>query len=141
MPLAPVDYEARFRTAAQTEKWAHAPYPRWHFLSFPGPDGGESRGVVDLLAVRKDHSPPREGLKRGDIFQIVLIQVKGGYAARPTAEDGNRLRKVARLHHAHGILLASWKRGTTAKFYTLRPKAKAGEQDWVSVEDLKTIFC
>ena len=120
---------------------AHAPYPRWHFLTFAGPDGGESRGIVDLLAIRKDHSPPPEGLKRGDAFQIVLIQVKGGYAARPTVEDGNRLRKVARLHRAQGILLASWKKGAAAKFYTLRPKARAGEPDWTEVENLKSIFC
>lgn len=120
---------------------AHAPFPRWHFLSFAGPSGGESRGVVDLLAIRKDHALPREGLKRGDTFQIVLIQVKGGYAARPTAEDGKRLRAVSRLHNAHGVLLASWKKGTAAKFYALRPRAKTGEKDWLEVEDLKTVLC
>ena len=154
MPVETIDYEERFRIAAKTEKWAvtmtkvrirhavaHAPFPRWHLLTFAGPDGGESRGVVDLLAIRKDHSLPREGLKRGDTFQIVLIQVKGGYAARPTAEDSKRLRTVARLHHARGILLASWKKGKAAKFYTLRPKAKAGQSDWLEVEDLKSIFC
>jgi hypothetical protein len=146
------DYKERFRLAAYTEKWAvtmtkvrirqavaHAPFPRWHFLSFAGPDGGESRGVVDLLAIRKDHAE-RKGLKRGDTFQIVLIQVKGGYAAKPTVEDGARLRAVAKLHHAHGVLLASWKKGTAAKFYTLRPKPKAGETDWIEVEDMKEIF-
>ena len=147
------DYKERFRIAAYTEKWAvtmtkvrfrqavaHAPFPRWHFVSFAGPDGGESRGVVDLLAIRKDHAE-RKGLKRGDTFQIVLIQVKGGYAAKPTAEDGARLRAVAKLHHAHRVLLASWKKGTAAKFYSLRPKPKAGETDWIEVEDLKAIFC
>ena len=147
------DYKERFRIAAYTEKWAvtmtkvrirqavaHAPFPRWHFVSFAGPDGGESRGVVDLIAIRKDHAE-RKGLKRGDTFQIILIQVKGGYAAKPTAEDGMRLRAVAKLHHAHGVLLASWKKGTAAKFYTLRPKSKVGETDWIKVEDLKEIFC
>ena len=147
------DYKERFRIAAYTEKWAvtmtkvrirqavaHAPFPRWHFVSFAGPDGGESRGVVDLIAIRKDHAE-RKGLKRGDTFQIVLIQVKGGYAAKPTAEDGTRLRAVAKLHHAHGILLAQWKKGTAAKFYTLRSKSKDGESDWIEVSDLKAIFC
>jgi hypothetical protein len=80
-------------------------------------------------------------LKRGDAFQIVLIQVKGGYAAKPTAEDATRLRTVARIHHAHRILLASWKKGAAAKFYTLRPRSKVGESDWTLVEDLKEIFC
>jgi hypothetical protein len=146
------DYKERFKIAAYTERWAvtmtkvrirqavaHAPFPRWHFVSFAGPDGGESRGVVDLIAIRKDHAE-RKGLKRGDTFQIVLIQVKGGYAAKPTAEDGARLRAVAKLHHAHRVLLASWKKGTAAKFYTLRPKSKAGETDWIEVEDMKEIF-
>jgi len=149
-----IDYKERFRTAAYTEKWAvtmtkvrirqalaRAPFPRWHFVGFAGPDGGESRGVVDLIAVRKNHALPREGLKRGDTLQIVLIQVKGGYAARPTTDDGKRLRTVAKLHHAHGILLASWKKGAAARFYTLRPRAKDNETDWLEVEDLKTIFC
>jgi hypothetical protein len=149
-----IDYKERFRTAAYTEKWAvtmtkvrirqavaHAPFPRWHFVGFAGRDGGESRGVVDLIAVRKNHALPREGLKRGDTLQIVLIQVKGGYAAHPTTDDGKRLRTVAKLHHAHGILLASWKKGAAARFYTLRPRAKDNETDWLEVEDLKTIFC
>ncbi len=149
-----IDYKERFRTAAYTEKWAvtmtkvrirqavaHMPFPRWHFVSFAGPDGGESRGVVDLIAIRKDHALPRKELKRGDTFQIVLIQVKGGYAARPTAEDGQRLRAVAKLHNAQATLLAVWKKGAAAKFYTLRPKMKAGQTDWLEVEDLKTIFC
>ena len=44
-------------------------------------------GVVDMLAVRKDHGKPISGTKRGDVLQIVLIQVKGGSAAMPTAAD------------------------------------------------------
>jgi hypothetical protein len=108
-----INYKKRFKIAAYTEKWAvtmtkvrirqagaHAPFPRWHLLTFAGPDGGESRGVVDLIAIRKDHSTPRNGLKRGDARQILLIQVKGGYAAKPTAEDAERLRIVARRHGA-----------------------------------------
>jgi hypothetical protein len=94
------EFERRFKVAAYTEKWAvtmtkvrirqavaSAPFPRWHLLTFAGPDGGESRGVVDMLAIRKDHSEPPSGAKRGDLFQLVLIQVKGGYAAKPTAEE------------------------------------------------------
>jgi hypothetical protein len=34
---------------------ADNPWPHWHLLSFLGPYGRESRGVVDLMAVRKDH--------------------------------------------------------------------------------------
>ena len=105
----------RLKLAEQTQRWAvtmtkvairqavaRSPFPRWHFVSFGGREGNESRGVVDLIAIRKDHGTPRKKLKRGDTFQIVLIQVKGGAAAYPTAEDGERLRAVARYHHAHG---------------------------------------
>jgi hypothetical protein len=57
------DYKRRFKLVARTQRWAitmtkvcirraiaHTPFPRW--VSFVGPDGGESRGVVDLIAVR-----------------------------------------------------------------------------------------
>lgn len=144
------EFRRRFKLAAYTERWAvtmtkvrirqavmKTPYPRWHLLTFAGPDGGESRGVVDLIAIRKDHGTPRYGLKRGDTFQIILIQVKGGYAARPTAEDGKRLRVVARQHGACGVLLAAWKKGKAARFFSLQNK---GASDWAEVIDLDTIF-
>lgn len=114
---------------------ARAPFPRWHLLTFAGPDGGESRGVVDMIAIRKDHGDPLPGTKRGDAFQVLLIQVKGGYAARPTAEDGKRLRIVARRHGACGVLLAAWKKGSATKFFSLR---RSGA--WAEVNDLNAIF-
>jgi hypothetical protein len=114
--------------------------PALALVSFVGREGGESRGVVDLIAIRKDHRLPRIGLKRGDTFQIILIQVKGGYAARPTAEDGKRLRAVLRLHHAHLALLASWKKGKAARFFSLRPKTMTGQVDWIEVSDLTAMF-
>jgi hypothetical protein len=40
-----------------------------------------------MIAVRKDHGKPRSGLKLGDDLKIILIQVKGGSAARPTPHD------------------------------------------------------
>jgi hypothetical protein len=147
------DYKKRFKTAEDTERWAvtmtkvrirqavaRVPWPRWHFVTFSGPEGGEARGVVDLLAIRKDHGPPCFGTKRGDAFQIILIQVKGGYAAKPTAEDGKRLRAVARRHRAREVLLATWKKGKAARFFSLRPKAVNGTENWVEVADLKAIF-
>lgn len=146
------EFKRRFKVAAYTEKWAvtmtkvrirqavaRAPFPRWHLLTFAGPDGGESRGVVDMIAVRKDHDDPPPGTKRGDLFQIILIQVKGGYAATPTAEDGKRLRIVARRHGACGVLLATWKKGAAAKFFSLR-RTRNSSGDWVEVADLKKVF-
>jgi hypothetical protein len=55
---------------------------RWRFVQFGGVTGSESRGIVDILAIRKNHRTIRDGLKRGDLLDIVLIQVKGG-SARP----------------------------------------------------------
>ncbi len=153
LPIKNADYKKRFETAAYTERWAvtmtkvcirqavaQTPWPRWHFVSFCGPDGGEARGVVDLLAIRKDHGAPCFGTKRGDTLQIILIQVKGGYAAMPTAEDGKRLRAVARRHRAREVLLATWRKGKAARFFSLRPKAVAGKGDWLKVTDLRAIF-
>ena len=145
------DYKRRFKIAAYTARWAvimtkarirqavaHAPFPRWHLLTFVGPDGRESRGVVDLIAIRKDHNTPRSGLKRGDAFQVILVQVKGGYAAKPTAEDAMRLRMVARRHGACEVLLAAWVKGSAARFYSLRKRP--GEPTWIEIRDLSTVF-
>jgi hypothetical protein len=67
--------------------------------------GGEWVGLVDLIAARKDHGP---GTKRGDMLQIILIQVKGGTAPMPTAEDAKRLTAVAKRIHSRHILLTTW---------------------------------
>jgi len=80
-------------------------------VDFVGPNRCESRGIVDLLAVRKNHAVQSDVLKRGDILDIVLIQVKGGNARFPTQEDVERLKKVARYHKAKAVVLSEWKRG------------------------------
>jgi hypothetical protein len=111
---------------------------RWQLVTFYGKSGGESRGVVDLLAVRKDHGTPLGGTKRGDALQLILIQVKGGSAAMPTSEDATRLRAVAKRHCARGVLLATWTKGVEAKFFRLRPKS--ARHRWAEVTDLDHIF-
>lgn len=145
------EFKRRFLLAERTEKWAvtmtkvrirqavrRKPWPRWHFISFLGRRDGESTGVVDIIGVRKDHGTPRPGTKRGDVLQIVLIQVKGGYASRPTAEDATRLRIVARHHRARAALLATWKKGSAARFYKLRRRPN---NEWFEISDLSAIFC
>ncbi len=114
--------------------------PVWHFVAFTGPKGREARGVVDLIAIRKDHSAQHNGLNRGDAFQIILIQVKGGSAAWPTPGDCRRLRAVRRKYHAHEVLLSSWKKGKAPQFLCLRQKPVKGKADWEVVEDLRAIF-
>jgi hypothetical protein len=136
------------RKAANTARWAVtmakvrirrvAVRTRWQLVTFCGRAGGESVGVVDVLAVRKDHGAPSAPAKRGDALQIILIQVKGGSAARPTAEDAVRLRAVAKRHRASHVLLATWKRGREASFFRLRPLP--ARDPWAAVTDLSDIF-
>jgi hypothetical protein len=109
-------------------------------VTFCGAAGGESVGVVDLMAVRKDHGKPFPGTKRGDGLQMILIQVKGGRAPMPAAEDGHRLRAVARRHRAQQVLLATWTKGRAARFFRLRQRRAKALRDWIEVEDLNSVF-
>lgn len=79
----------------------------------------EARGIVDLVAIRKDHRHDGTGLKRGDLFDIILIQTKGGAAPRPTPDDVARLSRVARHHRAKAIVLAEWRRGEKLDLFRL----------------------
>jgi len=83
---------------------------RWNLVEFGGKTGAEARGIIDLIAIRKDHRKDVSGLKRGDLLDIVLIQTKGGSAPRPTEKDRARLLKVARYHRAKAVVLAEWRR-------------------------------
>jgi hypothetical protein len=44
---------------------------KWHVVNFAGLHNSESRGIVDLLAIRKDHRTHDEKIKRGDSFEII----------------------------------------------------------------------
>jgi hypothetical protein len=112
---------------------------RTELLAFCGPNGGESVGIVDLVAIRKHHGKPVTGTSRGDTFQIVLIQVKGGKAPDPTEEDCRRLRLVAKHMHARKVLLASWEKGRAPVFYQIRRSGVAG-RPWAKISDLGAIF-
>ena len=69
---------------------------RWRFVSFRGKKGGEWRGIVDILAIRKDTSEPlKNGLKRGDLFEIMIVQIKGGKARLPSPSDIQRLKLMS----------------------------------------------
>src|SRR3990170_2425051 len=69
---------------------------KWQLVTFLGPAGGESVGIVDLLAIRKNYAPGNPPGKRGDEFEIILIQVKGGPSPFPSADEVLRLKRVAR---------------------------------------------
>lgn len=92
---------------------------KWNLVDFGGKAKSEARGIVDLIAIRKDHRQDSPGLKRGDLFEIVLIQTKGGSAPRPTPEDIARLKRVAKHHKARAIILAVWRRGDLPELFRL----------------------
>jgi len=145
-----VDWTNAQQKAARTGRWAvimakvrirrATARTRWQLVTFCGAAGGESVGVVDLIAIRKDHGTPLPGTKRGDGLQIILIQVKGGRAAMPTAEDGHRLRAVCRRHRAQQVLLATWVKGKPVRFFHLRQRYAEGLRDWLELEDINSIF-
>jgi len=94
---------------------------RWNVVDFGGRTGSESRGIVDLMAIRKNHSEASPGLKRGDLFEVVLIQTKGGGAARPNKEEVKRLTKVGKVYAAK-VVLAVWKKAKQLKLFQLKGK-------------------
>jgi hypothetical protein len=110
---------------------------RWQLVTFCGRSGGESVGIVDMLAIRKDHGAPVGASRRGDALQIILIQVKGGSAANTTLEAA-RLRIVAKRHGARHILVATWNKGTVARFFRLR--RPSGREPWTEITNLDPIF-
>lgn len=94
---------------------------RWQLVAFNGPHGGESRGILDLMVMRKDHREHgQDPFKRGDLFEIVLVQVKGGTAARPNREDLERLHAVAKRYRAKAAVLAEWRKGASPVFGRLK---------------------
>lgn len=101
---------------------------KWRVVNFVGSANSESRGIVDLLAIRKDHHIQNVKTKRGDLFEIVLIQVKGGSAPFPTADDIARLKNVAKYHHAKAVVLSEWKPKKRLQLYLLQ------KDQWVEIE-------
>jgi len=90
---------------------------RWKFISFRGVGKGEWRGVVDLIAVRKNSKQPAgDILKRGDLFDIILIQVKGGSAPAPTKDDCRRLWQVKKVYRAKAVIQFQWRKGKSSEF-------------------------
>ena len=100
--------------------------PIWQLLEFKGKKGRESAGIIDILAVRKDHrKEPNEkrDLSRGDLLEVILIQVKGRSARLPSIDDIERLQILAKYYHAKSIMLSEWKKYEPV-FYLLKEGKK-----------------
>lgn len=93
----------------------------WKFVDFTSKDRKrESAGIVDLLALRKSSREPAvDGLKPLDLFDVIVIQSKGGKSPRPTPDDIERLRKVADFYHAEKVVLFEWEKGVKAAYSVL----------------------
>lgn len=110
------------------------PAKRWQLAAFPGPAGRESSGIVDLIAIRRDHRTSNSKVKPGDFFETILIQVKGGGAKNPTKEDVRRLREVAKRYHAKAVVLAVWRKGGQPEFFRLNRQSAADRNLWLSTD-------
>ncbi|MBI5206733.1 MAG: hypothetical protein HY934_02970 [Candidatus Firestonebacteria bacterium] len=126
------------KKAQKTAKWArimtkwlitysHNKGAKWQLIEFGGPTGSESAGIIDILAIRKNHTMNNKIFKRGDLFEIVLIQTKGGNALKPTDLDKKRLNQVGKYYHAQHIILAEWVKGNKLNIY------KLSKNNWIHV--------
>jgi len=119
-------------------------YPRWQLVEFMGKKGKESAGIVDILAIRKDHKKLKNvGFKPGDLFEIMVIQVKGGNARWPSKEEINRLQRVADYYIANNVVLFNWKNEqlTSYRLKNLDFRKKLNPQDaWTRVSSLEEFF-
>jgi hypothetical protein len=113
------------RAAQRTDKWTEIlcraltgrVAKRWHLVSFRGKNHGESAGVVDVIAIRRDYSRVSHPvLKPGDLFQMILVQMKGGSASDPDREAVQRLRAVKERYEAKEIVLFRWNKGKESSF-------------------------
>jgi hypothetical protein len=116
------------KKAANTDRWTEILFralsnrvaKRWRFVSFRGAGGGEWRGIVDVLGIRKDTSKSDHHLlKSGDLFDLVLVQMKGGSAKSPSEADIRRLRAVARRYRVKDVILFTWMKGGGCVFRRL----------------------
>jgi hypothetical protein len=92
---------------------------KWQVVSFNGANGQESSGIVDMIAIRKNHRRPAPGSFRGDLFEMVLVQVKGGRSKFPSQKDVDRLLAVQKHHSADKVVLTEWKEGKVLCCYVL----------------------
>ena len=117
-----------WKKAANTDRWTEILFralsnrvaKRWRFISFRGVGGGEWRGIVDVVGIRKNTSKSKHHvLKSGDLLDIVLVQMKGGPAKSPSIAEVSRLRAVDRRYRARDVVLFGWKRGKGCTFQRL----------------------
>jgi hypothetical protein len=76
------------------------------------------------MRAARDATAAGDILKRGDLFDIILIQIKGGSAPGPTASDCRRLWAVKKVYHAKSVVQYQWRKGKSSEFFTLGQNLK-----------------
>ncbi len=66
---------------------------------------GRTKGSIEF----KHQNISAVALRRGDLFEFILVQLKGGDAREPSDSDVVRLRTVAGQIGATRVVLCSWK--------------------------------
>lgn len=109
----------------------------WRVVDFHSGAGYESAGIVDLVLVRRDFTPT----SRGDLLEVVFVQVKGGTAAWPAPEEIARLRRAAKHHRACAVVLSTWEKGKMPTLYTPRSgTATTRREAWIEIDDVAAFF-
>ena len=104
---------------------------KWQLVSFEGAKGNESAGIIDIIAIRRDYSNKTNEIKKGDLFEIVLIQVKGGTAQMPKKNDVERMKKVGEYYNAKAIVLFEWKRSKVLNVFKLE------NSEWIKIQEIE----
>ena len=126
--MPPTSNTPAWKKAGNTDRWTEILFRaltsrvarRWRLVSFRGTGGREWGGIVVVLAIRKDTAHSNHDiLKSGDLFELILVQMKGGSARKPNAAEIRRLQAVKSRYGAKDIVLFSWKKGKGCEFSKL----------------------
>ena len=121
----------------------------WALASFESRRKYDSRGIPDMIAVRRNHKSEvgQEARYPGDLLEIILIDVKGSLDGEPQypskKKDIPRLIKVSEDHRAKKIILARcWVHKDEVAFYELDQSWNEtySKDPWSLKEDLRDIF-
>lgn len=115
----------------------------WQVVGFSGKAGGESAGIVDLVAIRRNYNRKLNNIRPGDVFEMIFIQIKGGNAPWPSVTDVARLRTTAAHHRAMAVLLCEWKKGSRPVVYMLRRSRRSSRNIrhiWALVAEPRDLF-
>jgi hypothetical protein len=130
--------------AIKTDKWTEIMFLaltnqvayRWKFINFRGKKNRESAGIVDILGVRRDTS---DSSKPSDLFEFILVQLKGGSALEPSDDENERLCVVKKHYNAKEVVLFQWdgmnskrkgKKATPKTRYSVLKRTPEGDLRW-----------